>query len=101
MIRQSGLGAFAAVATLAFIAPARAEGDIARGAKAARACMACHSFAPGRHMTWPSLVDVWGRKAGTADGFARYSDTLKRSGLVWDKRNLDASLKSPAALVCR
>ncbi|SOY62210.1 conserved hypothetical protein [Cupriavidus phytorum] len=50
-------------------------------------------------MTGPSLAEVWGRKAGTADGFTRYSDALKRSGLVWDKQSLDAWLKSPAALV--
>jgi cytochrome c len=89
----------AALATLAFGAPAHAEGDLVRGAQAARDCMACHSFAPGRHMTGPSLADVWGRKAGTAAGFARYSDALKRSDLIWDKRHLDAWLKNPAALV--
>ena len=50
-------------------------------------------------MTGPSLAGVLGRKAGTADGFARYSDALKQSGLVWDKRNLDAWLENPAALV--
>ncbi|WP_260393095.1 cytochrome c family protein [Ralstonia sp. SET104] len=50
-------------------------------------------------MTGPSLAGVLGRKAGTADGFVRYSDTLKQSGLVWDKRNLDAWLKNPAAVV--
>ena len=89
----------AALATLVFGAPARAEGDATRGARAARACMACHSFEPGRHMTGPSLAGVWGRKAGTADGFLRYSQALKRSGLVWDERQLDAWLKNPAALV--
>lgn len=100
MILQIGRWAMAAGFTaLAFGAPARAEGDLARGAQAARACMGCHSFAPGRHMTGPSLAGVLGRKAGTADGFARYSDALKRSGLVWDKRNLDTWLKNPAALV--
>ncbi|KDP87211.1 cytochrome C [Cupriavidus sp. SK-3] len=100
MIRQLGLcTAVAAFAPLAFGTPARAEGDLVRGAQAARACMACHSFTPGRHLTGPSLAGVWGRKAGTADGFARYSDALKRSELVWDKRNLDAWLKNPAALV--
>lgn len=76
-----------------------ADGDLARGAQAARACMACHSFAPGHHMTGPSLAGVWGRKAGTAVGFARYSDALKQSGVVWDERHLDAWLKNPAAVV--
>lgn len=53
--RPAILGAWVA---LAFRAPAGAEGDLARGAQAARACMACHSFAPGRHMTGPSLANV-------------------------------------------
>ncbi len=70
-----------------------------RGAQAARACMACHSFTPGRHMTGPSLANVWGRKAGTAPGFGRYSDAMKQSGLVWDEKHLDAWIKNPAALV--
>ncbi|MFJ4290670.1 c-type cytochrome [Cupriavidus sp. NPDC089707] len=92
-------GIAAVLAALVFSTQARADGDLVRGAQAARACMTCHSFAPGRHMTGPSLASVWGRKAGTADGFVRYSDALKRSRLVWDKRNLDAWLKNPAALV--
>ena len=79
--------------------PAYAAGDPMRGAQAARACMACHSFAPGRHMTGPSLAGVWGRKAATAEGFGRYSDALNRSGLVWDETHLDAWLKHPAEVV--
>ncbi|ADG20921.1 cytochrome c class I (plasmid) [Paraburkholderia atlantica] len=88
-----------ALATFAFGAPAHGEGDLVRGGQAARACMECHSFAPGRHMTGPSLAGVWGRKAGTAAGFARYSDALKRSGLVFDERHLDEWLTNPAAVV--
>jgi len=76
-----------------------AGGDIQRGAQAARTCVACHTFAPGRHMTGPSLAGVWGRKAGTAEGFARYSEALKRSAIVWDQAHLDAWLANPAALV--
>lgn len=90
MLRQACRNAITtAMATLALSAPVGAEDDIMRGAQAARPCMACHSFAPGRHMTGPSLAHVWGRKAGTADGFTRYSDALRRSGLVWDRKNLD------------
>ncbi len=91
--------ALAALAALTFGAPAHAAGDLMRGAQAARTCIACHSFAPGRHMTGPSLAGVWGRKAGAAEGFDRYSEALKRSGLVWDEGKLDAWLKNPAALV--
>lgn len=76
-----------------------AAGDVERGAQAARSCMACHSFAPGQHMSGPSLAGVWGRKAGTAAGFGRYSDALKRSGKVWDEQALDAWLKNPSASI--
>ncbi len=89
----------AGLAALTFGAPAHAAGDPIRGAQAARTCMACHSFASGRHMTGPSLAGVWGRKAGTAKGFGRYSEALKHSGLVWHEGQLDAWLKNPAALV--
>lgn len=100
MIWQSRRRAIlAALAALAFGAPAHADGDLVRGVQDARACMECHSFARGRNMTGPSLADVWGRKAGTAAGFSRYSDALTRSGLVWDERRLDAWLKNPASLV--
>ena len=44
---------------LAFSTPSSAQEESARGAQAARACMACHSFTPGRHMTGPSLANVW------------------------------------------
>lgn len=78
---------------------AQAAGDVGRGAAASRNCLACHSFAPGRHMTGPSLADVWQRRAGTAAGFGRYSDALKKSGIVWNETSLDAWLRSPAALI--
>ncbi len=74
-LHQCGwLATLAALA--AFTAPTYAAGDPMRGAQAARACIACHSFTPGRHMTGPSLAGVWGRKAGAAEGFERYSDAL-------------------------
>jgi cytochrome c len=82
-----------------FVAPSHGAGDIERGARASRSCMACHSFAPGRHLTGPSLAGVWGRRAGTAAGFGRYSDALKRSEIVWNEKTLDAWLRNPAALI--
>lgn len=101
MIRASGLGStlLGVAAGLSLANAAGAAGDVERGAQLSRACVACHSFAPARHLTGPSLAGVWDRKAGTAEGFDRYSQELKRSGIVWDSKNLDAWLKSPSALV--
>jgi cytochrome c len=73
--------------------------DPARGAKVFQQCAACHSVKPGEHLTGPSLADVWGRKAGTAPEFRRYSEALQRSGVVWDGKTLDQWLASPARFI--
>ena len=75
--------------------PALGEGDSVKGARAFGACAACHSMEPGRSMTGPSLAGIWGRKAGSAHGFLRYSAALRRSGIVWDASSLDAWLADP------
>jgi cytochrome c len=73
--------------------------DSANGERLFGACAACHSLEAGRHLTGPSLAGVYGRKAGTAEGFRRYSDALKSSNLVWSEDTLDAWLADPKALV--
>ena len=88
------------VATL--VADARAEmpsGDANRGALLFRACTACHSLAPDRNMTGPSLAGIWGRKAGSLESFERYSPALKASNAVWDEKTLDEWLTSPPRLI--
>jgi len=74
---------------------ASAAGDEKRGALAFRQCSACHSIEAGEHQTGPSLAHVFGRKAGTATGFQRYSDALKRSGVTWNEATLDKWLAAP------
>ena len=89
----------ACVALLAASGAALAAGDVKRGAQLFGQCAACHSVAEGEHMTGPSLAHVWNRKAGTAEGFQRYSDALKRAGLTWNDATLDKWLANPEALV--
>jgi cytochrome c len=61
-------------------------------------CAACHSGKAngndGGKDLGPSLVGVFGRKAGSREDF-RYSRPLARSGVTWDERSLDAFLKAP------
>jgi cytochrome c len=95
---------FASVLLLAAMATtaagvASAAGDPQRGAKLFGACAACHSVEPNRHMTGPSLFRIWGRKAGSVRDYHRYSDQIKRSGLVWNEQTLDAWLRDPQKLV--
>ncbi len=71
------------------------EGEATKGARAFRACTACHSLESNRNMTGPSLAGVWNRKAGTASGFPRYSDVMKESNVTWNEKTLNAYLKNP------
>lgn len=88
-----------AALVLSAVHGAYAQGDAQRGAKGFQTCIACHSLEPGRNLTGPSLDSLFGRKAGTVSNFLRYSDALKRSGVVWDEKTLDAWLKEPDKLI--
>lgn len=95
----SALAIAALVVLGCFPGVASSAGDPARGARAFAQCMACHSVEPGLNLTGPSLAHVWGRKAGTTEGFLRYSSALQRSGLVWDAKTLDRWLTDPQRTV--
>lgn len=55
-------------------------------------CVGCHSLA--RDRTGPRHCGLFGRKAGSIDGF-QYSDAMKRSNIVWRENTLDAFLRNP------
>lgn len=74
---------------------ASGAGDPKRGAQVFQVCMACHSVKAGEHLTGPSLARIWNYKAGTAEGFLRYSDALKHAGIVWNETTLDKWLANP------
>jgi cytochrome c len=78
---------------------AEAAGDPDAGAQVFRTCAACHTLEPGAHRTGPSLAGVLGRKAGTAEGFHRYSDALKSADLVWREDTLSGFLADPQAFL--
>jgi cytochrome c len=67
-----------------------AAGDPDAGAQVFWTCAACHTLEPGVHRTGPSLAGVFGRKAGIAEGFHRYSDALRSADLVW-QRSMECS----------
>jgi cytochrome c len=74
-------------------------GDAKSGARLFGQCMACHSVKPGEHLTGPSLAHAWNHKAGAVEGFMRYSDALKRSGITWNEAALDKWFANPAQLI--
>jgi cytochrome c len=91
--------AILALAALTATLAARAEvppGDPDRGRQVFQPCRTCHYPEPGfGNYNGPSLTGIFGRKAGTREGFDGYSQVLKDSGFVWTPELLDAWLASP------
>ena len=93
---------------LAVAAPAAADPDLdarlaaanlKRGQLLYMVCKACHDVEAGLpHKVGPNLHGMFGRTAGTAEGF-KYTDALVKSGIVWTPEAMDAWLKQPGALV--
>lgn len=86
----------AAAAAFCLIAPAMA--DVDKGKKAFNKCKACHEVATDRNKVGPTLKGVFGRTAGTLEGFA-FSDAMKASGIVWSEETLKPYLTDPKAVV--
>ncbi len=74
-----------------------ATGDAARGAKLYEdQCEGCHSLDANR--IGPAHRGVYGRKAGSAQGFA-YSPGFKKTKIVWTEPTLNAWLENPQATI--
>ena len=72
-----------------------AAGDAAAGEKVFKKCRACHVVDKEQNRTGPHLVNLFGRTAGTVDGYKKYSKAMKNSGIVWNEETLDGYLKAP------
>ena len=73
-------------------APSVATGNAADGEKVYARCMACHSLTENR--IGPRHCGVFGRRAGAVPGFD-YSPAMRRSGILWNEKSLDAFLADP------
>lgn len=74
-------------------------GDPEAGAKVFRRCMACHTLEEGGpHRVGPNLHGIFGRTAGSAEGF-KYSNAMKSAGFAWDVEKLDQYITKPNAFM--
>ena len=72
--------------------------EAAKGKKVFNKCKICHSLKKGKKKIGPSLYGVIGRKAGAVAKF-KYSKAMKKSGVVWDDKSLDAFLAKPKKFI--
>lgn len=87
----------AAAMLLAVPAVASAEGDAEAGKAVFNKCGVCHKM--GANALGPNLQCVLGRPAGTAEGFAGYSEALKSSGITWDDEKIQAWMEADDKVV--
>ena len=89
----------ASVAVTFSAANAFAAGDAVQGKRQFAPCSACHSLeAGGPNKVGPNLHGIFGAKAAAKEGF-NYSDALKKSGVVWDEKTIEAYITKPSAFV--
>lgn len=88
------------IAALACPAAAMADGDPVAGAKAFKACQACHTASEAKNKVGPHLVGIVGRGVATVSDY-KYSPAMTAfgAGKVWDEALLAEYLKAPKAVV--
>jgi cytochrome c len=87
-----------AVALLAGVGTAAAQGDPEKGEKVFNKCKTCHEIEDEKNKVGPHLVGIFGRPAGSVEGF-KYSDAMKSAGVVWEDETITAYLKDPKGYI--
>jgi cytochrome c len=90
-------------AALGAVVPVAASAqDATAGQRVFNQCRACHTIdAGGRNGVGPNLHGLFGRKAGSIEGF-RYSNPMKEkaeAGLTWTEETLRTYFANPKAVV--
>lgn len=98
MLQQNKTGVAAVALGFALILSgvqaACAAGDAEAGRQAFAKCASCHQVRIPRSSFGPHLHGVVGRPAAAATDF-RYSEAMRKSGIVWTEEALRVFLRSP------
>ena len=90
--------ALSAALIAAMAATATAQ-DLDNGKAIWNKCRACHQLGENaKNMVGPILNGLFGRKAGTIEGF-NYTEANKSSGIVWDEATFREYIKNPKAKI--
>lgn len=73
---------------------AMVTGDPAAGERVFGTCRACHVVDSATNRVGPHLVGLFGRAAGTVEGF-NYSEAMRTSGITWTPETLSTYLADP------
>jgi cytochrome c len=69
------------------------------GKKVYARCRTCHTLEEGgKNRVGPNLWMVFGKKAGTAEGYA-YSKAIQASDITWDDASMDAYIENPKSFI--
>ena len=98
MMRRIQVCLSVGVVALASSAVVAQEGDPAAGEKVFNKCKACHVVDEARNRVGPTLHGVFGRTAGTVEGF-KYSSAMKESGIVWSDETITEYVSDPKGFV--
>ncbi|MYM70838.1 c-type cytochrome [Duganella sp. FT134W] len=78
---------------------AHAAGNPAAGKLLFQRCASCHAVGPYASGGYgPQLNGIVGRRAASTKDY-KYSEAMKKSGLVWDEKTLKAYLRAPHDVV--
>ena len=94
-LRFLALGLLGLVATSA----GAAAQDAANGEEVFKVCRACHQVGEAaKNGQGPQLNGLFGRKSGTAEGFA-YSEANKSSGVTWGEESFATYIANPRTVM--
>lgn len=72
--------------------------DVEAGKKVFNKCRTCHVTDQEQNRIGPHLVGLFGRTAGTVEGY-NYSDAITESGIVWTDETVGAYVADPKGFI--